>query len=260
MSAADYSDETLMRFADGELDEATAARLEEALAADDALVERLALFIETRAAAQAALTPLLEEPVPDALRASVEGMVARKRAERETEESKVVAFAPRPKRTASSNWMLPIAASLAAAVGVGAGYWLGNRPSVPAAQGISIAGVDAAALGAALENTASGSEVALAHPNGSVRPVATFRNGAEALCREFEIRQTAEAVVAVACHDRGSWNVTFALATPTDDSSYAPASSLDTLDAYLGALEASEPMSLAEEAAALGALKSGPTE
>ena len=72
--AETFSDEILMRFADGELDEATAARLERALAADDALMVRLALFTETRAASKAALQPLLDEPVPEKLRAAVEAI------------------------------------------------------------------------------------------------------------------------------------------------------------------------------------------
>lgn len=39
-----FDDETLMAFADGELDEATSLRLKKALESDEALAERLAVF------------------------------------------------------------------------------------------------------------------------------------------------------------------------------------------------------------------------
>ena len=48
MTREDFDDETLMAFADGELDEATSAQLETALAADDGLAARLAVFLDTR--------------------------------------------------------------------------------------------------------------------------------------------------------------------------------------------------------------------
>jgi anti-sigma factor RsiW len=260
MTAAEYSDEILMRFADGELDAETAERLEQAMESDDDLVARLALFIETRAAAQAALKPLLDEPVPDALKASVERMVARKRAEREDGPSNVLAFKPQARPPIISLWKLPIAASIAAAIGLGAGYWLADRPVAPTMQGIRIAGLDETSLATALDTAASGSELALARPENRFRAVATFRNGAAELCREFEVQGAADAVLAVACHVGDTWNVTFALATPGDGSGYAPVSSLETLEAYLGALEASPPMAIADEAAALEALKAAPRE
>ena len=80
MTEETFSDEMLMRFADGELDPATAARIEQAMETDDGLVARVAAFIETRAQAQAALKPLLDEPVPEKLVAAVERMIEAKRA------------------------------------------------------------------------------------------------------------------------------------------------------------------------------------
>jgi anti-sigma factor RsiW len=54
MNGHDFDDETLMAFADGELDEAAAARVERAIADDEALAARVALFMETRDQARAA--------------------------------------------------------------------------------------------------------------------------------------------------------------------------------------------------------------
>ena len=63
MSDTEFSDEILMAFADGELDEETMRRVEAALETDDELMARIAMFMETRAAASEALKPVLDEPV-----------------------------------------------------------------------------------------------------------------------------------------------------------------------------------------------------
>ena len=70
-----------MRFADGELDADEMAVIEKAMETNDDLVARVAMFIETKAEAQAALKPLLDEPVPEKLKATVEAMIEAKRAE-----------------------------------------------------------------------------------------------------------------------------------------------------------------------------------
>ncbi len=64
MTDKTFPDEMLMRFADGELDAEEMAVIEKAMETDDDLVARIAMFIETKAQAQAALKPLLDEPVP----------------------------------------------------------------------------------------------------------------------------------------------------------------------------------------------------
>ena len=62
-----FDDETLMAFADGELDEATTLRVEAALETDEALAERLAVFLDSRIAVASAVKPLIDEPVPAAV-------------------------------------------------------------------------------------------------------------------------------------------------------------------------------------------------
>ena len=90
--------------------------------------------------------------------------------------------------------------------------------------------------------------------------IASFRNGDGQLCREFEFdRPGRQTIVSVACHpgssDAGSWSTQLAvLAPPSEGSGYAPASSLETLDAYLGAIHAGPPMSDDDEAVALSQL------
>src|SRR5687767_14222937 len=65
------SDEMLMAFVDGELDEATAEALRRTVDADPALLRRLADFHRTRALAKSAFAGVLDEEVPERLFAAV---------------------------------------------------------------------------------------------------------------------------------------------------------------------------------------------
>ncbi|RUU26076.1 anti-sigma factor [Mesorhizobium sp. M6A.T.Ce.TU.016.01.1.1] len=251
MTEETFSDEILMRFADGELDPATVARIEQAMEIDDRLVTRVAMFIETRAQAQAALKPLLDEPVPEKLVAAVEQMVEAKRASEKA--ASVLPFgggrmAGPPSR---SQWLLPIAASLAAVIGALAGYWAAGT-NERAQGGLWVAGVIRPALGQALETVESGKEIKLAGISDRFRAIATFRNNSRDLCREFEVdSQDRSTVMSVACRSGDEWRVSFAVVAPGDAGGYAPASSAEALDAYLSAIEAGTPMSAEEEIQAL---------
>ncbi|WP_291194732.1 NepR family anti-sigma factor [Frateuria sp.] len=65
-------DDTLQAYVDGELDASTAARVDAALAQDDALARRVRQAREVRAQLRAAFDPVLEEPVPDRLSAMLQ--------------------------------------------------------------------------------------------------------------------------------------------------------------------------------------------
>jgi anti-sigma factor RsiW len=251
-----FSDEILMQFADGELDPDMVARIERAMETDDRLVTRVAMFIETRAQAQAALKPLLDEPVPEKLVAAVEQMIDARRGGEKTAAS-VLPFGGRriagpPSR---SQWVLPIAASLAAVVGALAGYWAAGT-NERAQGGLWVAGVIRPALGQALETVESGKEIRLAGISDRFRAIATFRNNSQDLCREFEVdSQDRSTVVSVACRSGDEWRVSFAVVAPGDAGGYAPASSTEALDAYLSAIEAGAPMSAEEEVQALSEVR-----
>jgi anti-sigma factor RsiW len=259
MIRCEFADETLMAFADGELDDATAAAIEKAMQPD--IASRVALFLETRIQVKEALMPVLDEPVPDRLSESVQRMIdeARRRSvpSHASEGARVVAFRarhnqamPRPR----GSWIMPLAASLVAvALGVG-GYFFGfgsqNQP-----HGLEVAGQDSPALSEALGQVASGEEAALAGSTDRIRVVATFRDGTGSLCREFEIDSANRStVISVACHSDHGWAVNFAVVAPARDGGYAPASSTEALDSYLAATGALEPLSREDEATALRSL------
>jgi anti-sigma factor RsiW len=248
MSAPEFSDEELMAYADGELAEDRAAALDLALAADDALAERLALFTETRAILADALRPMLDDPVPAHLVQRVRDLAA---ADAAAQAANVVAFPARPQ--APPIWQLPIAASIALAVGFGAGLMLRGQadPDAP----IQFAGTLDPALTEALDSLASGQSLTLAS-GARVEAIATFRSDDDAVCREFEYDHAGgTTVVSVVCHDGQDWQTRLAVAAaPADETGYAPASSMEALDAYLTATNAGATLSVEDEAAALSAL------
>jgi anti-sigma factor RsiW len=268
-TAGPPSDEMLMAYADGEASPAEAAAVEAAVADDPAVAERLALFAETRAMAAEAM-PL--QPVPDALRASVEAMVAAGAAPQagaaspempgaandvdapETPEGEtVVPFRRRPAvRPARRPMVVALAATVAGiAIAVGAfvaGWQTGGvMPGGPSA---GVARLAALPLAEGL-SLPSGSAVAVGE-EALLRPLASFRSGTGELCREFEV-EGERPVVAVACRRDGDWSVDFAVATPpaADPGGYVPASGLEALDAYLGTIAAEPPLGAQEEAEAL---------
>lgn len=258
MTGTDFSDELLMRFADGELDAETSAEIERAMEADEELVARVALFIETRHAAKTAMKPLIEEPLPAELKAAVERMVAEKVAAQNASGATVLPFRRRGENDRrASRWLAPMAASLAAVIAGFGGYWLG-RGTEPVPSALLPLAVSSPALDTALASVPSGEERQLLNSNQRFRAIATFRDSARALCREFELDSADRStVVSVACRTGAEWRVTFAVVAPGDSGGYAPASSTETLDAYLSAIDAGPPLETAEEANALSDLRGG---
>lgn len=240
MTGHDFDDETLMAFADGELEEARSLALEEALAHDEALAQRLAVFLDSRRLVGDTLKPLIDEPVPEALRASVHRMAEEARRQTPSQDS-IVPFRPK-RQPATWRWLMPIAASLVAVVAGVVGFSLGRMaPSTP--------GVGAE-IATALDREASGRDVTLAASNLVLRVVASFRDERGELCREYELKQPESSTLTIACRQNGGWATRLALTTPRADG-YVPASSQETIDAYLSSIEAGAPLSPEEERAIL---------
>jgi hypothetical protein len=253
MTAPEFTDEDLMAYADGELAEDRAASLDMALAGDADLAERFSLFVETRMISADALRPMLAEPVPAHLVQRVRDLAAAAEATHAVPmaDATVVAFPASAQNRPL--WQLPIAASLALAVGLGAGFAL-RGPEAPGTL-LEIAAVTDPAIAQALFTLASGESASLA---GGARfeAITTYLADDYALCREFEYDPTSGTTfVSIACHDGQKWQVRLSIAAAaTDETGYAPASSLEALDAYLTATNASAPMTPADETTALSNL------
>ncbi|WP_289041241.1 hypothetical protein [uncultured Aliiroseovarius sp.] len=236
------TDETLMAYADGMLPDDEAAKVDAAVANDPALAARVAMFGET-ATRLSDLSQAQKANVPAGLEDHIRALAA------ETAPEPVIDLAAHRKARQVPFWQIPVAASLFLAVGVAGTLLLQqgqtNHP-------LHVTGLEQPALHKALDDLPSGESRDIAG-GGEVVAVASFTNAEGEFCREIEFRPAkGRTIISVACHEDTSWTVRLAVAAATaDDTGYAPASSLETLDAYLSASQASAPMSVADEAAAL---------
>src|SRR5205823_341693 len=105
-AAMNFSDETVMAYADGELDAASRAALEAAMATDPQLAQRVARHRALRERLRAALRPVLDEPLPERLLEGVRGAPAPRHA------ANVVAL----KRKAAPRWSWPQLGAIAASL------------------------------------------------------------------------------------------------------------------------------------------------
>jgi hypothetical protein len=225
----DYSDETLMAFADGTLDEPLFSAVADAVEQDEALAERLEMLVSGADLAKAGYAPLLE-PVSPQLEASVRAAIARSERRRWSMPT-------------NWGWLLPLsgAAVAVAAVVVALPMLMSSGDS----DGM-LGGLGRSELQAALDVVPSGADHGLRN-GGQLHAVATFTNGDGVLCREFEVPGYAM----VACRAGAGWEIDMAVATHGGEDGYRAASGLAVLDAYLSEIGAGAPLLDAEEKAAL---------
>ena len=222
-----FSDETLMAYADGELDDAARADIERALRSDPALAARVAEHQALRSDVFAAFAPILDEPVPPALTAAaLPGKVADLSAARSARADKAAA--------ARHRWSWPewgaIAATLAVGVLIGRlGLGGGSDAALVVARGDGGKLVAQGPLAAALSQQ-------LTADSGAVRIGVSFAAKDGALCRSFIAGGTA----GLACRNGKEWQVpVMAEAAPAAAGDYRQAGSamppavLDAVDARI---------------------------
>lgn len=241
-------DEVLMAYADGELPADEAAALEARLSEDADLAARVQVFsasaaalqglkhADTSAAMPAGLEQALRARVASASAVDAPAMVAAD----PVPAGNVVAF---PQRRVPL-WTGALAATVALAVGLGAGL-LAGKGTGPSG------GADP--VFAALDSLPSGEVTTLADGT-ELRMVASFNSSDGALCREYEqIGQNATDQLTVACRDQGAWVPQLVVALGGAEG-YAPASAPELLDLYYMQSEAGSVLPPEEERAALAAL------
>ena len=238
-----YTDEILVAFADGKLDEPEFTEIALAIETDAALAERVEALATASRGAKAVYGPLADRPVPVELRRAVDAAI--RRAER-----------PRGKQAGGwRDWIsiprlggFAVAASLAAVVAGPVGYLVGQSP--PSDGGLRVGAPLGGEIASLVATLPSGTE---ARVDGQVlRPIASFATATAELCREFEL-DGATATVAVACREAGTWQVAIALSGPVGGDGYAPAAAIDALEVYIAALDPGPPLTAEEEAIALSA-------
>jgi hypothetical protein len=184
------SDETLMAYADGELDAAARAQVEAAIAADPNVARRVAEHTALRNTVRAGFDEVLDEPVPERLNSAARGAAP----------GQVVPFRGKTARHRS----LPQWIALAASFVLGALAWrFGAQlyPSGPVTErngDLVASGVLAQALTSQLaadQTSATAVQIGI-----------TFRSRRGSYCRTFQLRDVS-ATAGLACHEDGEWKL-----------------------------------------------------
>jgi len=239
------SDETLMAFADGEVDSATRAIVEAAMRDDPEVRRRVAHHQALRKAVKGAFAAVIDEPVPQRLIAVARGAPADNVVDLAAARNAAAVKAPRR----GLRWQ-PAAMAASLLLGLALGYlgWHGSNTLVTVgANGELVAGTGLA--------EALSSQLSADHPPGTAaRTGLSFRTKTGDYCRTFALTAT-HANSGLACREGGSWKVKVLAQspeTPANSSGFRPAASADSA-AVRAAVEESidgEPLDQAGEIAA----------
>jgi hypothetical protein len=238
-----FSDENLSAYADGELDEATRAALEAAMAADPVLARRVARHRALRARVQDAFAPVLTEPVPERLLAAARGPGSAERADN------VIAFQARPR----PRWSWPQWGAMAACLI--AGLLLGPLLLRPSAAPTPLATSGGRVLASGVLARALSQQLSSAQPvSAPVEIGVSFRARDGGYCRTFVLRET-QSLAGLACRAGTAWQVVTLAQSTTPGAAgggYRQAASAlpPAVARTLDDLIAGEPLDAASEAAA----------
>jgi hypothetical protein len=195
-----YDDETVMAYADGELEEARRAEIAAAIAQDPALAKRVQQHRALRADIAGAYSGVLDQPVPDHLReAARAGSASSDNSSAQKQAGNVVQFPTRVTRAPATPWRAREWTAMAASVLVGVFLtWRFTGNDFGASDGSLVArGELARALNMQLAANQTGDA-----------PVAigiTFKSSEGEWCRSFLVRETATA--GLACHVDDQWRI-----------------------------------------------------
>jgi hypothetical protein len=253
MDRTEMTDELIMAYADGELGEREARQVELAAAADPEVQRKLNRFTETAQRLRTAANDL--PPVSDDLAQRVARMLDEDGQQNEAGvEENVIAFKP---KTWARYWPSAIAASITLAVGLAAGVALAPSGNAPVDAPIGVAALADPEIANVLSTLESGGSTVLAS-GATLNVIASFMDADSVLCREFDYETTnGQSVVSVACQEGADWHPRIAIASSAETpGTYAPASSLDALEAWLSSSGLSHPLSKEDERKVLHALAS----
>lgn len=204
-----YDDETLMAYADGELDAAQRAEIEAAVAKDPVLKRRVEQQHALRARLAGAFSKVLDQPIPERLEAAARGGATSAPA---AARGNVLQFPARSARVPSPPWRAREWFAMAASLLLG--VLLSWRLLVPGASGVIESGKEGllarGELARALENQ-------LASEQSGEEPVLiglTFKARDGSYCRSFALRTAQTA--GLACRVGSAWQI------PATDSSALP--------------------------------------
>lgn len=194
-------DDTLQAYVDGELDAASAARIDAALAGDEVLARRVQQARSVRTQLQGLFDPVLEEPVPEWLSARLQPTVAtahRAATPRATQTAHRATHTGRHR--VSRRWLMPGAAVAASiAVLAVALWWRADGSLVRMQDGRQFA---AGALSHALDRSLASAP----DPAAPITIGLTFRAADGHICRTF-VDRSSRAMAGLACHEANGWSL-----------------------------------------------------
>lgn len=222
-------DETLMAYADGELDPEQRAEIEAAIATDSDLARRVEHHRALRAKVSGAFTKVLDLPVPERL----ENVARAGATPAASNHGKVLQFPTRTARAPGTPWRAREWVAMAASLVMG--VMLGWRFLTPADSDAFVAGRDALLAGGEL---ARALEYQLASEQRGDEPVLiglTFQALEGHFCRSFVLR--ASRTAGLACRVGSDWQIPATDSSPLAQGAMQQASSAVT-PAILRAIEA----------------------
>jgi len=185
-----FSDETLMAYADGELDATTRAAVEAAMAADPAVAQRVARHLELRRRLSGAFVSVLEEPVPGRLLAAARALPS-------APPVTPARRAPVPRRS----WLEWGALAATLVLGVLLGAWWLQRP------GGDLGLRDGQLIAAGQLAQSLSQQLASTQPRDArLRVGISFRSRAGSYCRTFVLRDPSE-LAGLACREPDGWRI-----------------------------------------------------
>lgn len=192
-----FSDETLMAYADGELDAETRLSIEAAMAEDPRIAQEIARHRQLQAKLRSALDGVLTEKVPDSLLATARTAP--------TSAAKITPIADaRTARTdaAKHRWSWPEWGAIAASVLIGiivarAPWGVSSDNPIVAENGHMTA---AGALASALTHQPGGTQ------DSPVQIGVSFRAKSGEYCRTFAVRD-GDSLAGLACREADDWRI-----------------------------------------------------
>jgi hypothetical protein len=211
-----FSEETLMAYADDELDAQTRSVIEAAMAKDPDLARRVAQHKALRGKLRVAFDKTLDEPVPQRLVDAARGVPSVRR------EGNVIPLRRKaPPRKVWPQWVA-VAASLV--LGIIIGQAILRSPQ----SGPLVASHDGRLTANGVLAQALSEQLASAQPDQApVRLGVSFKSKSGAYCRTFSMHDST-ALAGLACRDHDEWHVqTLAQTTAPEpgSSTYRPAAS-----------------------------------
>jgi hypothetical protein len=218
------SDETLMAYADGEVDAATRAIIEAAMRDDPEVARRIARHRALRKAMRGAFSAVIDEPVPQRLIDAARGAPVSDVADLAGARDAAVRKAP---RRGLSGWQ-PAAMAASLLVGVALGYlgWHGSSSNTLVNTGPSGVLVAGAGLAEALSSQLSADR----SPGLVATTGLSFRAKSGDYCRTFSLTGT-NASSGLACREGSSWKIRVLAQSPqttANSAAFRPAASADS--------------------------------